>query len=57
MADVTLEMLEGLLARQRAVRRFTGREVHDALVERLLAAATRAPSARNVQPWHRVALS
>jgi nitroreductase len=51
MADVTLEMLEGLLARQRAVRRFTAREVDDALVERLLAAATRAPSARNVQPW------
>ena len=51
MTDVTLEMLEGLLARQRAVRRFAGREVDDALVERLLAAATRAPSARNVQPW------
>jgi nitroreductase len=56
MADVTLEMLEGLLARQRAVRRFTEREVDDALVERLLAAATRAPSARNVQPWRFVAV-
>jgi nitroreductase len=51
MPDLTLEALEAFLARQRAVRRFTAREVDDALVERVLAVATRAPSARNVQPW------
>jgi nitroreductase len=51
MPDLTLDALEQFLARQRAIRRFTTREVDDALVERVLAAATRAPSARNVQPW------
>ena len=39
------------MARQRAIRRFTARDVDDALIERILRAATRAPSARNVQPW------
>ncbi|WBL36288.1 nitroreductase family protein [Tepidiforma flava] len=48
---VTLEEFEAFAARQRAVRHFTGREVPDELVERLLRAATRAPSARNAQPW------
>lgn len=47
----TLEVVEELMARQRAIRRFTARDVDDALIERILRAATRAPSARNVQPW------
>lgn len=46
-----LDRLEGLLARQRAIRHFTSDDVDDATVERLIAAATRAPSARNLQPW------
>ena len=46
-----LELLEDLMARQRAIRRFTAEPVYDALVERILRAASRAPSARNVQPW------
>lgn len=47
----TLDVVEELMARQRAIRRFTARDVDDALIERILRAATRAPSARNVQPW------
>jgi nitroreductase len=45
----TLESLEQLKVRQRAVRTFTDQPVDDALVERLIDAATRAPSAKNVQ--------
>lgn len=48
---MTLEELEDLLPRQRAIRRFTKQTVDDALIERLLTAATHAPSARNLQPW------
>ena len=52
MADLaTLETIERLMATQRAVRRFTAAPVDDALMERILAAGTRAPSARNSQPW------
>ena len=36
---------------QRAIRRFTAEPVEDALIERMIDAATRAPSARNAQPW------
>jgi len=48
---MTLDELEAFLTRQRAVRRFTKEPVDDALIERVLAAATHAPSARNIQPW------
>ena len=47
--DVT--SLEELMSTQRAVRFFDGRPVDDEIVERVLRAATYAPSARNVQPW------
>lgn len=47
----TFDVIEQLMARQRAIRRFTARDVDDALIERILRAATRAPSARNAQPW------
>lgn len=43
--------LDDLLATQRAVRLFTDRPVGDGLIVEVLKAATRAPSARNVQPW------
>ena len=49
--SVDLDALEDLMATQRAVRHFTDRPVDDALIERLLRLASRAPSARNVQPW------
>jgi nitroreductase len=45
----TLDTLEDLMAHQRAVRKFTGQPVDDALVARLIRAATRAPSAKNAQ--------
>ncbi|MCU1352730.1 MAG: nitroreductase [Acidimicrobiales bacterium] len=41
----------GVLDRQRACREFTDADVADDLVERVLRAATRAPSAENSQPW------
>ena len=47
----SLDALEALMARQRAGRIFTDDDVDDALLERILAMATRAPSARNVQSW------
>jgi nitroreductase len=50
-ASLTLDELAGFLAHQRAVRTFTREPVDDAVVEQILAAATRAPSARNLQPW------
>jgi nitroreductase len=40
-----------LVRRQRACRSFSDDAVDDAVVERLLAAATFAPSAENSQPW------
>ena len=36
---------------QRAIRHFKPDPVDDALIERMIDAATKAPSARNVQPW------
>lgn len=42
---------EQLLATQRAIRKFDGRPVDDATIATVLQASTRAPSARNVQPW------
>jgi nitroreductase len=46
-----LDELEAFFATQRAIRKFTQQPVDDALIERILRAATRAPSARNIQPW------
>ncbi|HXH23325.1 MAG TPA: nitroreductase family protein [Dehalococcoidia bacterium] len=46
-----IQAIEELLATQRAIRFFADRPVDDALIERVLRAATRAPSARNAQPW------
>jgi nitroreductase len=48
---VSLDALSDLLAHQRAVRRFTDEDIDDATIERIIRAATRAPSARNLQPW------
>ncbi len=36
---------------QRAIRHFKPDPVDDALIERMIEAGTKAPSARNVQPW------
>jgi nitroreductase len=40
-----------VVATQRAIRRFRPDPVSDALVHRILEAATRAPSARGAEPW------
>ena len=45
------EDLDRLFATQRAIRKFADRPVDDSVVAEILRAATRAPSARNVQPW------
>jgi nitroreductase len=47
-ADSTLDRL---LGRRRMVRRFTAEPVSEAVVRRLLATATRAPSAGHTEPW------
>lgn len=53
---MTLDQLEDLMAHQRAIRRFTSEDVDDVAVERLIRAATHAPSARNLQPWRFVVI-
>ena len=45
----SLESLTYLMARQRAVREFSAQPIDDAVIEQILEAATRAPSAKNVQ--------
>ena len=45
------ETVFDLMEHQRAVRLFGPEDVDDATVERLINAATRAPSSRNTQPW------
>ncbi|MFC9550366.1 nitroreductase [Rhodococcus sp. NPDC056960] len=42
---------------RRSVRQFTHRPVDRAVLERVLDAATRAPSGGNVQPWHTYVVS
>jgi len=48
---VTFDDLEQLFRTQRAVRKFTAETVDGSLIEEVIGAATRAPSARNLQPW------
>jgi len=43
--------LAAAIGRRRSVRRYSAAPVDDALIERLLIAATKAPSAHNRQPW------
>ena len=45
-----VDLFEALYT-QRAVRRFRPDPISDTIVAEILAAATRAPSARNAQPW------
>jgi nitroreductase len=54
--DPTGSDLFETLHTQRAVRRFRADPVPDAVLRHVLEAATRAPSARNAQPWHFVAV-
>jgi nitroreductase len=46
-----IENIWELFPRQRAVRLFSEREVDEATLDRVLEAATRAPSGSNTQPW------
>jgi nitroreductase len=50
-----MEALEAIHTR-RSVRQFDDRPIDGAMVDRLLAAAMMAPSARNAQPWHFVVI-
>ncbi|MEV5978418.1 nitroreductase [Streptomyces sp. NPDC052114] len=45
------------VATRRAVRGFTGEHVSKAVLERVLSAASRAPSGANLQPWHTYVLA
>ena len=55
-ADASGGDLFDSLHSQRAVRRFRAEPISDAILREILAAATRAPSARNAQPWAFVAV-
>jgi nitroreductase len=55
-ADVSGGDLFAALHSQRAVRRFRPDPISDAVLAEILAAAARAPSARNTQPWVFVAV-
>ncbi|MEU0788366.1 nitroreductase family protein [Streptomyces sp. NPDC006173] len=46
-----MDVYEAVLSR-RAVRAFSDKSVPREVLERVLAAATRAPSSGNLQPWH-----
>jgi nitroreductase len=46
-----MDAIEALITR-RSIRKFSGKPVPDAVVEKILEAAMQAPSAMNQQPWH-----
>jgi len=46
-----METMQAILTR-RSVRKFTGKEISEEQITKLLEAAMYAPSARNMQPWH-----
>lgn len=49
--DFNFDELERIMLRQRAVRLFTDQPVDDSMIERVIRAATFAPSGGNTQPW------
>ena len=51
-----METLEAIHTR-RSIRKFTGKDIPEELITKLLEAAMFAPSARNTQPWHFVAVN
>jgi nitroreductase len=50
------ETVERVMLRQRAVREFSQEPVDDAMIERVIRAATFAPSGGNTQPWRFIAI-
>jgi nitroreductase len=54
-SEEEMDALENIYTR-RSVRSYQDRPVPEELIEKLLAAAMQAPSARNQQPWHFVVL-
>ena len=50
-----MDAMEAILTR-RSVRQFIDKPVSEALVRKILAAATSAPSAGNQQPWHYIVI-
>ncbi len=51
-----METLQAIATR-RSIRKFTGKDIPDELITKLLEAAMYAPSARNTQPWHFVVIN
>lgn len=54
--DVVSDTLFGIIQQRRSIRRYADRPVPEAVLERLLEAATWAPSAHNRQPWRMAVL-
>ena len=54
--DSPTDQAYALIARRRSIRRYTTDPVSDETIEKLLSAATCAPSAHNSQPWRFVVL-
>jgi F420 biosynthesis protein FbiB-like protein len=50
------QAFRGLISSRRSIRRFTPEPIPEATLRRLLAAACRAPSAHNRQPWRFVVI-
>jgi nitroreductase len=51
-----VELFEAIHTR-RSIRKYESKKVPDALIEKIIAAGTAAPSARNEQPWHFVVIT
>ena len=51
-----MQTLQAIRSR-RSIRKFTGKEIPDEIITKLLEAAMYAPSARNTQPWHFVLIN
>jgi nitroreductase len=45
-----------LLTTRRSIRKYSGKEINEEIVEKLLTASMYAPSAGNQQPWHFVVI-
>lgn len=51
-----MDAMQAILTRQ-SIRKYTDQKIPDEMVEQLLKAAMRAPSANNFQPWHFVVIN
>ena len=51
-----METLKAILTR-RSIRKFTGKNIPEEIITKLLESAMYAPSARNTQPWHFIVIN